>query len=159
MRKVYTKLRKIERSKAANSIEELIKVRKWPKHGLAQLYKAVADEKRDWLRVLISSGCTICKSTYNMFMQLLGSSAYVSAPQGRVGAVENMTLDDVLTLILTDEESVMSDAFKTRASFGYQPVTGSPIFLELLRVYLRYFRYFMLCHLFLFIAVKFFISM
>jgi len=153
MRKVYTKLRKVERSNAANSIEELIKARKWPKHGLAQLYKAVADEKRDWLRVLISSGCTICKSTYNMFMQLLGSSAYVSSPQGRIGAIENLTLNDVLTLILTDEESVLSDAFKTRASFGYQPVTGSPIFLELLRVYLKYFRYVMLFHLLILIIV------
>jgi hypothetical protein len=143
MRKTYAKLRKIDRSNEANSIEELIELRKWPSRGLNELYDAVAKE-RDWLETVIASlksGVQLTRGMYNLFLQLLSASAYVSSPQGRIGSIEELTMGQLLSLLNSPDDYVLSDKFKTSASFGYQPVTGAPIFLDHLRVYLRYFRY------------------
>ena len=138
MRKVYYKKRKAEYHRSANTIEDLIEMRKWPMNGIADLYQACIDEL-PWLdRVLAAETSVKSKKTYDRFMELLCAAAYSSSVQGRVHAIDGLT-NRSLPAMLRDD-AVLSSAFKTSMSFGLQPVTISDLFRHLLRIFMAHFR-------------------
>ena len=137
MRKVYYKKRKAEFHRSANTIEDLIEMQKWPVNGIADLYQACVDEL-PWLDRVLAEGTVKNKKTYNRFMQLLCSSAYSSSAQGRVHAIDGLTIRSLPSMLR--EQAVLSAAFKTNTSFGLQPVTISDLFRHLLHIYMVHFR-------------------
>ena len=78
MRKAFSRERKVEEAKNTdNTIEGLVKSRKWPIGGLQELSDAVVSQM-EWARRLSVKGCIISLSIYNLFMQVFMSSLFTS---------------------------------------------------------------------------------
>jgi hypothetical protein len=135
--KLYNKLKKRVQAKRPSCIEDLVAAGRWPAGGMKDLYDAVLSQL-EWLRNVVDGGTVITKDIYNLFTQLLSASMYVGCVQGRIGAIQDMLLQEVKKLFT--EEYVLSKDFKTSDRFGLQPVTVSNIFLQLLETFLSYFR-------------------
>lgn len=103
------------------SIEALIERREWPEGGLAQLQNTIRGDM-EWVYKMMKllRGPTN-KALYNRFMNQLSASMYCFSSQGRIGAIEDLKYSQVVSLF--QEGVVLSTKFKTRAKFGYQPVT------------------------------------
>ena len=158
MRKTFSRERKVEEvTSTDNTIEGLVKSRKWPVGGLQELSDAVVSQM-EWARRLCVKGCIISLSIYNLFMQVFMSSLFTSksllvivyknilifktfmlgAIQGRVGALDHLFYyqrDELL-----ENKFVMSSQFKTGLQYGLQPVIFSSSALELFRMYLGFIR-------------------
>jgi hypothetical protein len=107
------------------SIENLTRKGEWPEGGLLQLQNVIRTDKRQWVETLVRANSRPTnRSQYNRYMNLLSASLYCFSCQGRVGAIEDLTLSQGEELLL--EGVVLSTKFKTRAKFGYQPVTLPP---------------------------------
>jgi hypothetical protein len=78
MRKAFSRERKIQEATSTdNTIEGLVKARKWPLGGLQELSDAVGSQM-EWARRLCVKGCIISLSIYNLFMQVFMSSLFTS---------------------------------------------------------------------------------
>jgi len=78
MRKAFSRERKIQEATSTdNTIEGLVKSRKWPVGGLQELSDAVGSQM-EWARRLCVKGCIISLSIYNLFMQVFMSSLFTS---------------------------------------------------------------------------------
>ena len=78
MRKAFSRERKIQEATSTdNTIEGLVKARKWPPGGLQELSDAVGSQM-EWARRLCVKGCIISLSIYNLFMQVFMSSLFTS---------------------------------------------------------------------------------
>jgi hypothetical protein len=78
MRKTFSRERKVEDTISTdNTIEGLVKSRKWPVGGLQELSDAVVSQM-EWARRLCVKGCIISLSIYNLFMQVFMSSLFTS---------------------------------------------------------------------------------
>ena len=78
MRKTFSRERKVQEATSTdNTIEGLVKSRKWPIGGLQELSDAVGSQM-EWARRLCVKGCIISLSIYNLFMQLFMSSLFTS---------------------------------------------------------------------------------
>jgi hypothetical protein len=97
------------------SLETLISQGKAPSGGLKQL-KCLLDQFHEW-----ASNTTIDnKADHKRFLGYIAASMYVLAPQGRIQAIDNLTLNDGYLMI--NEGKVLSTEFKTSATYVYQPV-------------------------------------
>lgn len=74
------------------------------------------------------------KKDYTTFMETLIAAFYVFAPQGRVGAFATLTLENGYEMLA--KGYCLSAAFKTHATFGYQPINCTPQIEPLLRIYI-----------------------
>ena len=136
VRRVYLKLRKQQH--VITSIEDLIAAHRWPAGGLSQIYNVVVDcfqKLKEDMRSGFSLNAT--KSLYNSFMGLMCTSAYFS-PQGRLAAVQSLKFGQRVQLLTT--KCVMSSVFKTASKYGFQPITASVLFSDLLQFYLDFYR-------------------
>jgi hypothetical protein len=78
MRKVYAKERRMLACKSTdNTVEALIRLRKWPPGGLKELHDAVLSQM-NWARNVCSAttSCTQDPTVYNNFLQLIVSSFF-----------------------------------------------------------------------------------
>ena len=75
----------------------------------------------------------IDKTIYIHIMRLLFSSMYVFAAQGRVAAIQVLTNKHGSEL--STSNYTLSSEFKTRGTFGYQPVTLSNVAVTLYKIY------------------------
>jgi hypothetical protein len=92
-----------------------------------------------WLEGLILSDFkTLDSCGYREFMQLLYSSLYTTVVQGRPLAVSTLSLRDGNELLI--EGVTLSNQFKTREKFGYQPVIANNSSITLLRAYITHLR-------------------
>jgi hypothetical protein len=136
-RKIYKKRLVEEQSSAPDSIEELIQVKRWPLGGLQELFDAVVNEL-PWLTKVLALN-NLNRISYGLYMELLVAAAYVCSIQGRVKALDDLKVQDYDALMKGHK---MSNAFKTSATFGLQPVTTSDLFRQLLQIYMEKVRLF-----------------
>ena len=126
LRKSLRKLNRRERSDEKFDIPNLIKEGKWPRGGMRELQELVG-RKLEWAWELIErvySGESICKEDYMSLMQLIFAALYTHSPQGRIAGVMSLRMKQGRELL--DKGSTLTDVFKTRASFGFQPVSLDP---------------------------------
>lgn len=95
-----------------------------PPGGLHQLQDAVAavSERLQYQFQDISIEDFACsRATYDLLMSCIAAMLYVNGVQGRKGALGKLTLSDGSRM--ASEGHVMSTQFKTRHTFGFQPVS------------------------------------
>jgi hypothetical protein len=115
--KAYT--RKAKHDLTIRDMEYQITHRLLPQGGLKALMVCVIGD----LNVIEEQGVefnAIDKAQYNLFLELLFASVYVCAPQGRIGGLMNMKVKHNRDILLTGYALVKE--FKTRITYGYQPV-------------------------------------
>ena len=72
--------------------------------------------------------------TYNETVGLFMASMYCS-PQGRIGGLKDLKLGQVAE-VYEGTSSLMTDEFKTKAKFGYQPILFPPLPKRILTFFL-----------------------
>ena len=138
MRAFYSKQRRIEESASFEDIDDLIISGKWPENGYSDLNLAVMEEVDNWQCLLRDDGFQITRKLYTSFMKLLCGSFYGTAIQGRINGIRNLTMKQV-KLLLRDDFALSKD-FKTVKTFGFQPISSSPVCKLLLKYLLLYIR-------------------
>lgn len=137
IRKYEKKKEKANRS-GKDDINQLIYERKLPSGGLQELYNCCYD-KMNWARSIIERPIkSIDKTIYIQFTQLLYSSIYVCAVQGRISGLHDMKYcqgDELLK-----KGFAMSRVFKTQSKYGFQPVAVAKESMELLKIYINHVR-------------------
>lgn len=145
-KKLKSELRKLENKRivqriASTSVRELVRTGKCPESGIKGMQEAVlrVANSTTWLRRL-RNWMEYHQETYlNSFYELFFAAMYVFHPQGRVGGIHNMTIqnaDDILR-----DELTMARNFKTSAIFVVQPVPASdPLIKRLLTCYMKQIR-------------------
>lgn len=94
-----------------SSKQHQIDINKWPEHGMEQLKQIVLSQEckaKSILREAKQFG-SITKSNFNLYKRHLASFIYTSAPQGRVGAITDLTVGDAMQLL---EEGMIFLQFK-----------------------------------------------
>ena len=159
LNRTYSKLLRAERSNVGtDTIEGAVFNGLLPSGGIIDLQR-VCNEDKEWAMQLQGTDCddrefytsiVLCHYRYLMivvtrhielykrFMELLISSFYAFAPQGRIKALATLTKANANALL--SEGHTNSTSFKTYATYGYQPVISSPAVAELLARYLSVFR-------------------
>jgi hypothetical protein len=135
--------KKMRRESATqHSIDYKVKALKLPAGGLEALRKVVIDESNKTLAQFsnydFNNNIYIDKSIYNKFMGLLYASLYVFSVQGRLSAIESLKMEHCPQLL--SEGLVLSDKFKTKSKFLFQPITVSSISKKLIEIYINHFR-------------------
>jgi hypothetical protein len=138
IRRAYGKKRKEQVSQI--SLESEVANRRLPIEGLKTLIECVQGDMT-WFnglkdRILKSDSendFVLEEATYKHFMQLLFASLYVFSVNGRCGGIEDMRLMQGEELV--HKGFANSKVFKTRSTFGYQPVTVSKQSKRLLKIY------------------------
>ena len=133
------------RSNQKCSLEDNINNRILPAEGFPAL-QAAARKQLEWAAT-IPALIPIDESIYRKLMAVIFASLYVLVPQGRVEAFTTLPLDEVVSLIVDglpgDSESslapyvVLSNTFKTRSRYGYQPVSLPAEMRPVLLIYLE----------------------
>ena len=124
-----SKAQKTARSKS-HTVEEKVRCGLMPEGGLQQLHEAILAEL-PWARTLPKSN--IDAISVRRFMELMYTSMWTSSANGRPQAIEHLDYKQGLELVTGCY--TMSDDFKTRSTYGYQPVTSGPTSAEFLHIY------------------------
>ena len=138
MRAAYSKQRRIEESVGFEDIDDLISNGKWPVNGFSDLNRAVIEEAQYFIKLIRNDDFVLTKKIYSDFMRLLCGSFYGTSIQGRINGIRNLTLKQV-KLLLKDDFALSKD-FKTVKTFGFQPISSSPVCKVLLKYLLLYLR-------------------
>ena len=133
IRKAQTKREK--ETRARNTMDNQVHIRRMPSGGLAELQRAV-DRRLPWAAQL--STRIMDKETYRLFMGLLYSALYVYSVQGRISGVMDLNYGQASELLTSGY--CTTDQFKTRDRWGLQPVTLSTVTQKLLTQYMNYVR-------------------
>lgn len=118
-------------------MKTLVETRRLPEGNvLAQMQsvQSTVMDRMPWARVCASEDVVIDKGIFLSFMGLLGASLYSFSPQGRISGIEDMKMSQVSSLF--EDGYAESTVFKTKGSYGFQPVTLGIVSMELLRIYL-----------------------
>ena len=76
---------------------------------------------------------TVSESSYNKVLQLFFASLYVFSAQGRINAIHLLDYEDGVELYTRNQ--LMSEYFKTKRKFGFQPIIIASISIKLFRFY------------------------
>jgi len=124
-----SKAQKTARSKS-HTVEEKVRCGLMPEGGLQQLHQAILAEL-PWARTLPKAN--IDAISVRRFMELMYTSMWTSSANGRPQAIEHLDYKQGTELV--NGCYTMSDDFKTRSTYGYQPVTSGPTSAEFLHMY------------------------
>ena len=131
---------KIEKSgDSCISMASQVQTFKLPKDGFEGLQKIVSD-CFDWASELseISSVFKIDSVIYKEYVGFLVAALYVLAPQGRIGGIQGLVLEDYDDFIKMGH--TLSTTFKTKAKYAYQPVLSNEKINQLITTYITNFR-------------------
>jgi len=137
-------IRRDRSSNDKNTLSGMVFQRHLPTTGLKGLIENLR-QQLEWTNAFIEkiksdSECfmVLDKDMYDMFMQTLFASLYVFSPQGRVGAIAELNCKQGLEMLKYGY--TQSNAFKTSATYGYQPVLIADVSATLLHDYIMYLR-------------------
>ena len=136
MRKNLSKSRKEQGNPKTMKYE--VFMRHLPEGGFPALQEVVIKEYnrlKQEVEGRLKERSGVPKKTYNEFAQLAISAFYVFMPQGRVGGFEGLTMDKIPELLA--QGHTLSTTFKTKAKYGYQPIIGNDLVIEILRIYVE----------------------
>lgn len=117
----------------SHTLDEKVRLRLAPAKGLKELRDAVVSalpwtkKQKTWVKV-----------SYQHFMEVLFSALYLFSPNGRPGGVQSLTLAQGNDLL--EHAYTTTAEFKTRSTYGFQPVTIGEAAWELLQLYLEVLR-------------------
>jgi hypothetical protein len=113
-------------------------LRHQPSGGLAELQQVFPAQLEKLRALLAAVPRIIGKSEYLWFVGMLYTSFYVFTPQGRIGGLNDMRVDQYKNF--RDEGHAETNKFKTKAAHGYQFVIVGSISFSLLAQYMEIFR-------------------
>lgn len=129
--------KQIKREDCNKTMKQLVSDRELPKDGLISLVRQLRSEEA-WITTFIQqfqSSPVLDKICYEKFLRILFASIYVFAPQGRVGGIADLKLQQGVELVETGQ--TMTTSFKTRYYFGYQPIVLADMAFDLMKYYIR----------------------
>jgi len=132
--RIFNRQRKRELALTADK-KDLIFLREMPKDGLIGLANCVKGRLIWANNLLRRKGVVITEGAYREFMQLLFSSLYVYAPQGRISGIIDLKYGDKDRILSAGYAT--SSQFKTSASFGFQQVIFAKIPYDLFKFYIN----------------------
>ena len=136
--KQSSKLKKRSKGKR-ESVEEMIKLRKWPANGISDLQGAVL-KNMSWIENIVSENHFVDKQLYNKILGMTVAAIYAFCPNGRIQALAELKESQFSEFDNTPGH-IMSSAFKTMAKFGVQPVIfDHAVVLRLMGLYKVRFR-------------------
>lgn len=138
IRRAYSrKDRKVRAS--SSSMEACIQNLQLPPNGLRDL-QMICKSRFLWAEsiALSSDPAIITKEIFNSYMELLYSSIYCFAPQGRIGGVTSLKYKQYTELMNTG--SATTTQFKTYVKYGYQIVILNDQTWPLMKKYYEVFR-------------------
>jgi hypothetical protein len=133
IKKTYLRKQKIKRTD--QDITQCIQNRRLPTNGLRSLMECLNAELI-WVKSFFDQEFwieLIDKQIYNRLMTILYASLYVFSVQGRKGGIEDLRYQQ--GKIMLEKGHANSKVFKTRAAFGYQPISLSKKSYLLFKVY------------------------
>lgn len=116
------------------SIDDRIQNNTMPVDGLQSVQHAVLEE-HPWC-LQINHETVLDKEIFRLFIDVLVTSLYAFAPQGRIGGIESLSWRNGIDLV--NDGVAMAEDFKTKHVYLYQPVIASPEVKPLLKLYLLY---------------------
>ena len=134
VRKSFKRLSRKE-SAAAHDIATQIKLKRWPEGGIFELITTVLGDL-EWVNA-INEHTVISLKLFRKFVKIMCASAYVS-PQGRPQAVQDLRMSQLSDF--QRDKYYLSSKLKTASKYGYQPVTGSDMYLTCLDKFVKYVR-------------------
>ena len=125
LRKHYSKVnKKVVANTGKSSIESAVFNWTWPKNGLPELQQCVVDHIGFVETVELwrddDDREPVSESVFNNFMDLLFSAMYVFSPQGRVGGITELTMENGVEML--KKGFTNSSIFKTSSKYKLQPV-------------------------------------
>lgn len=110
-----------------------MRLQRIPVGGLCALYRAVADA---WVPPIVPQNATdLTRYQFDSHAGRMFAGFYVTAPQGRIGGICALMVDDAHELLT--ENLALSTAFKTNSAFGFQPVIMSSLSRQMVEVYME----------------------
>ncbi len=129
----HRKVKKDRCDEIKNTLQGIVYSRQLPIEGHSALIKTLLGCKA-WVANFVArmneTWTKLDKEEYEIFMQILFSSMFVFAPQGRVGGIASLTCGQGVQMI--SNGNTYSHEFKTKYKYGYQPVIIAGDFLLLL---------------------------
>jgi hypothetical protein len=124
-----------------NALRKAIEGRKIPLGGLSEIRVAVKAQI-EALKERIRNGDfdATDKRDYTNLLGLIVASDYSTDAKGRIGALNQITLRQVLRLLSGESTMEISQQFKTRAKYINQALTFTQETLQLLFIYYKYCR-------------------
>jgi hypothetical protein len=130
-----TKFRQmLKHDRSAVTVNTLISANKMPQNGMADLRGAVI-QGIEWVEA--NQGVIVLaddKVVYETFLAVLICGLYVTAPQGRVGGLQSLTIDQIDEL--TSKGYALTNQFKTQSTFGYQAVVVATSMHKFVDIYM-----------------------
>jgi hypothetical protein len=133
--KQYNKLARLEGNE--KSMDREIQLGRLPVGGLSALQEAVK-KTEGWISNLLEQNFPISRSNYLHFMGILFAAMYVDSPQGRIGGIQHVGVDQFQKLM--SENFATTTKFKTSGTFGLQAITCRAFSKKLLLIYWKKFR-------------------
>ncbi len=133
--KQYSKLAKLEGNE--KSMDREVQLGRLPKGGLSALQVAIK-KAEPWIDNLLTKKYPINSSNYMHFMGILFAALYVDAPQGRIGGLSHVGVNQYMHLV--SHNFATTSKFKTSATFGLQAITCRTFSKRLLVLYWDTFR-------------------
>ena len=122
----------LRKQRLANSLENMIADRRFPVGGIAKLQEYMIDDIQ-WAYSIDARFVARAKRMYNKFLSILVSALYVFSPQGRVGGIQDVRIQQYSELL--HDGYTTSSNFKTVGKFLLQPITISSIVKKILVSY------------------------
>ena len=122
----------LQKQRLANSLENMIADRRFPSGGIAQLQGYMIDDIQ-WAYSIDAHFVARARQMYNRFLSILVSALYVFSPQGRVGGIQDVRIQQYSELL--HDGYTTSSHFKTVGKFLLQPITISNIVKKILISY------------------------
>ena len=126
------------KERANNTLARKIHERRIPQDGFNGLIQILHTQTKWGLSCNNMRKRDIDKTTYDDYLSLLFAHLYCTVPQGRVGGLSSIKLDQFAEF--QNKGLAMTDQFKTRAKYGLQAVVINPEILSLLKIYVGRFR-------------------
>lgn len=123
--------------KMQRTFEEMVRRLQMPQGGLKELQGRILKEKPFWDKMAnLLRNVVVPPDLINRFMGFILAAMYCFKVQGRIGAFEKMTLQDVERLLRSIP--VLSTEFKTFRSFTYQAIDCPPWLVPYMKLWLAY---------------------
>jgi len=120
--KQYSKAIKKHRSENRLQFGDLVKKKKIPPGGVAEMTQAIREDIAHWLATPIR-GLRVTRRVFKSYCTCMFAAFYILTPQGRIGGFEELKFEQLDDLY--GEGSICSSTFKTGSKFGFQTFSVS----------------------------------
>jgi hypothetical protein len=135
--KQYSKEVKRYRSENRLQFSDLVKKKKVPAGGVAEMTEAIREDIASWLSTP-TRNLRVTRRVFKSYCTCMFAAFYILTPQGRIGGFEELRFEQLDDLY--GEGSICSSTFKTGSKFGFQTFSVSEETEPLVKYYVENFR-------------------